>query len=139
MLTTRDIMRIMKGRKNFGGVYPINRLPIPLLRKPKGIIVNMDVSWGPGTHWVAIYVPKIGPAYYFDPFGGFPPAEAITLMERNSKYKWKYNTKKMQGDVSNLCGVYCIKFLKACPNYNEFLSKFKHCGRYNDKNLRTLK
>ena len=89
----------------------------------------MDVSWGPGTHWVAVYLPQKWIAFYFDPFGGYPEGEIITFMGRNSKNGWKYSKKKIQGDISTLCGVYCIKFLKSCPNYNRFLSKFPHCSK----------
>lgn len=139
MLTTRDIFRMMHRRRDFGGVYPINRIPIPLLRTPKGIVVNMDKSWGPGTHWVAVYLPKIGPAYYFDPFGGYPPDEIIIFMERNSKFGWIYNKKKMQGNLSSLCGLYCVKFLKSCPNYTKFLNTFTHCNISNDRTLIRIK
>lgn len=138
MLTTRDILRIMSKHPHFGGVYAINRLPIPLMRNPCGVIVNMDYSWNPGTHWVSVYTPRVGPAYYFDPFGGYPPNQVIGFMERNSRYGWKYNKKKLQGDLSSLCGFYCIEFLKTCPDYNKFFSKFVHCGKYNDKKLRQL-
>ena len=139
MLTTSDIIQIMKKRGDFGGVYAINRLPIPLMPKPRGIIINMDKSWGLGTHWVSVYLPELGPAFYFDPFGGYPLDGIITFMERNSKFMWKHSEKKMQGNLSTLCGVYCIKFLKSCPNYNKFFEKFRNCSSKNDKKIISMR
>lgn len=138
MLTTRDILDIMSDKRSFGGVYAINRLPLPLMRSPCGVIINLDYSWNPGTHWVSVFMPKHGPAFYFDPFGGYPPDQVIVFMERNSRYGWKYNEKKVQGDLSLLCGFYCIEFLRSCPNYNRFFRKFVHCGKRNDVRLRQL-
>lgn len=132
-LTNWDIHKYMKKNIYFGGVFPIDHLPLTLIAKPRSFIVNLDESWKPGSHWVVIYFPVNGPAYYFDSYGRYPPASIITFMERNSKFGWKYNIKKLQGDLSVRCGYYCIVFLKFTPNYQSFFEKFYECN--NDDKL----
>ena len=133
-LTTRDIQKFMKKNLYFGGVGPIDRLPTTLIAKPRSFIINLDESWKPGSHWVAIYFPINGPAYYFDSFGRYPPTQIINFMERNSKFGWIFNYHKLQGDLSTLCGYYCIVFIKFAPNYNAFYEKFSECN--NDRLLK---
>lgn len=133
-LTTWDIHKYMKKNIFFGGVGPIDRLPVTLIAKPRSFIVNLDESWKPGSHWVAIYFPVHGPAFYFDSYGRYPPDAIINFMDRNSKFGWKYSIRKLQGDLSTLCGYYCIVFLKFAPRYNEFFEIFNECN--NDKILK---
>ena len=132
MLTTIDIQRALSKEKGFRGVFPKSDLPNYLLPKPSSLVINLDERWKIGSHWVAIFSPKKGPTYYFDSFGRPPPNEILTLIERNSKEGWKYNKKKIQGDLSTICGLYCIKFIKSLPNYNNFIEKFTHCCLKND-------
>lgn len=126
-LTTNSIFKYMKKDLFFGGVGPIDRLPTTLITKPRSFIINLDESYKPGSHWVAVYFPINGPAYYFDSYGRYPPDRIINFMERNSKYGWIYNIKKLQGDLSQLCGYYCIAFLRFAPNYSEFFNLFQYC------------
>jgi hypothetical protein len=134
MLTTLDIRRIMGQSRKFSGVYPASQLPVTLIRKSSGIIINLDEHWKTGSNWVAVYFPKIGPAYYFDSFGRYPPNQIIALMERNSRRGWTWSTKKLQ-DLSTLCGFYCIEFLRLSPNYNKFFSMYIDCSKVNDSKL----
>ena len=114
-LTTLDIERKLAKFKQFEGVYPIDKIPFYLLPKPFGIVINLDPSWKPGSHWVAIYMPQIGPAFYFDSFGLRPPDLITTFLERNSrKYGYKYNRNVYQGDLSIKCGLFCVLFLRSC-------------------------
>lgn len=135
MLTTIDLNRMMKKDKNFYGVFPINRLPLIMLPKPFKIIVNLDESWKPGSHWVAVYSQQNGPTIYFDSFGRYPLPEIETFIERNSPNGWYHTKEKLQGDLSTLCGFYCVKFLNHCPDVTLFLNKFKDCAISNDYNL----
>ena len=135
MLTTIDLNQAMKKDRDFYGVFPQNRLPIVLMPKPFKIIVNLDESWKPGSHWVAIYSQKHGPTVYFDSFGRPPTPVIETFIERNSPDGWFYTREKLQGDLSTLCGLYCIMFLNYCPRITYFLSKFKDCDNFNDYKL----
>lgn len=135
MLTTYDINTKLKNHSGFKGTYPITDLPNFLLQKPAGLVINLDPRWEEGSHWVAVYIPSRGPAVYFDSYGRYPPEPIIALMERNSRYGWKHSTLKLQGDLSTLCGWYCIGFLKSCPDYFSFLRRFQHCDTHNDEEL----
>ena len=59
-----------KTRKIYGGVLPIDRLPLyRLRRKPRVYILNTDDSSGPGKHWVLVYFSAQMRGVYFDSYG----------------------------------------------------------------------
>jgi hypothetical protein len=136
MLSTNEINHLLKNKKDFLGVFPVDRLPYLLVPKPTGLIINLDESYKPGSHWVAVYIPKNGPAHYFDPFGAVPGRHVSLFLDRNSKHGWVFNAAKFQGDLSYLCGYYCVLFIKYAPNYKAFYEKFKTCNYFeNDINV----
>ena len=133
MLTTLDIRRILKYVDHFGGVYPLDRLPLVLI-KPKSFIINLDPSYKEGSHWVAVIFYKSGHAYYFDAFGRQPTEEILTFIERFASNGYNYSKNKYQDDNSSLCGYYCILFIL----YGEkrFSSIFKNCKtRMNERKM----
>ena len=138
MLSTLDIRRLMNRNREFVGVFPIDRLPINLLNKPSSLIVNLDEAYKSGSHWVAIYFPKVGYAVYMDPLGSEPPPLIASFLQRNSKHGWKYNKTKLQGDMSLLCGYYCVVFLRSTPKIHLFFKKFKNCNPYNEVLIKRL-
>ena len=83
-----------------------------------GIIFNLDVHTGPGTHWTAMFVnvPKCE-IYYYDSVGNAPPKEIKTLLEEMSAElhhgnKDKYQVSRIERQKgSSECGVYAIHFL----------------------------
>lgn len=120
-LTTLDIERKLGKYHQFAGVYSIDKLPFWLVYKPCGFVVNLDPSWKPGSHWVAIFMQEIGPVIYFDSFGLSPPQLIITFIERNcKKYGYQYNRNVYQGNLSIKCGHFCIFFLESCFNNMNF-------------------
>jgi len=59
----------MKNVKGFRRVFTSDLLP-KRIRKFKNGIINLDISTGPGTHWVCYYNdPTYNFIEYFDPFG----------------------------------------------------------------------
>ena len=101
------------------------------MKKPSAVIVNLQESWLPGNHWVAVYLPKFGPAYYFDSFGMERPKEVQIFMERNSRH-WIHKTKIYQGELSNLCGYYCILFISCLPDMEKMKSIIYPCEYFNN-------
>jgi hypothetical protein len=84
-----------------------------------GIIYNLDVSSGPGTHWVAMYIDNINNEInYYDSYG----SKSTPLIEKFIKkvvesYKTNninpiiiYNDKRHQYGGSE-CGVYSMNFI----------------------------
>lgn len=137
-LTTNDIEKYLHKYPDFKGVYAIDKLPLTLLQKPFGIVMNLDPSWKSGSHWTAIYVPKYGPGLYFDSYGKQPAGNIVSFLERNCKYYgYEYNKQVFQGDLSIKCGYFCISFLKSCFNNSKL--PFKQCKIiFNEKILNKI-
>lgn len=78
-------------------------------RRNEDAIVNLDVSSGPGTHWVA-YKKRGNRVSYFDSFGNLgPPAELIKYFDKNVTITYNYDALQ-RFDQTN-CGHLCVKFL----------------------------
>ena len=84
-----------------------------------GIVYNLDVSTGPGTHWTAVFIntPK-NEIDYFDSYGDKPTWLIQKFMEKMGKKFLKhnrepfliYNDKRKQYGNSE-CGMYSMYFL----------------------------
>lgn len=84
-----------------------------------GIIYNLDVSKGPGTHWVAMYIDnKNNEINYYDSYGSHPTPlihkfiERVTNEYKSNKYTPYiiYNDKRHQYGGSE-CGMYSMNFI----------------------------
>ena len=101
----------------------LSNIDIKSLKKNKidkiGMVYNLDVSSGPGTHWVAVFVDnKNNEINYYDSYGSKPPFLINKFLE-NLKNKYKkinensvliYNDKRHQYGGSE-CGMYSINFI----------------------------
>tara|TARA_B110000483_G_C18103082_1_gene506625 strand:- start:23 stop:859 length:837 start_codon:yes stop_codon:yes gene_type:complete len=138
-LNTYDILRVMKQYEKkhddfkFLGVVPsdcptkitceLSNIDLKRLKKNNihkiGLVYNLDVSSGPGTHWVAIYIDnKNNEINYYDSYGS-KPIKLINEFIHNLKKKYEkinekpiliYNNKRHQYGGSE-CGMYSINFL----------------------------
>ena len=131
MLTTANINEILFNIRHFFGVYSLDRLPFVLLPKPGAVIINLDASYLPGSHWVCLYFTKEGKGYYFDSFGRHPPAHIQAFIERNTK-DWEWNRRIYQSEDSTYCGFYCILFVLLGP---KFYNIFQPCATSYNENL----
>lgn len=83
-------------------------LPTKSRRNESGI-VNLDDSYGPGTHWVA-YSRRGDSATYFDGFGNLrPPRELERYL--GDDVKITYNRRSYQTFDQSACGQLCLRFL----------------------------
>eukprot|EP00732_Lithocolla_globosa_P000595 Lithocolla_globosa_v1_NODE_204_length_5187_cov_37.604053.p4 type:complete len:123 gc:universal NODE_204_length_5187_cov_37.604053:1268-900(-) len=79
-------------------------------KKLYGMIINLDKSDNPGTHWVAGF--KRGKqAYYYDSFGVQPDDRTIKALRNPGDPPIKYNTGMHQKIESNRCGYFVKKWL----------------------------
>ena len=92
-------------RKYFKGVMAYDELPNKPLR-PALYVVNTDKSTGVGKHWVCLFFSHVNE--YFDSLGN-PPVELGHFL-LNEKRDYMYNSKRLQGPMSDVCGDYCILF-----------------------------
>ncbi|KAE9522496.1 hypothetical protein AGLY_017089, partial [Aphis glycines] len=128
-LTSRDIIKYVAkfNISHFRGVFSRDNLP----KKPLAIecgILNLDVSSGNGSHWVAFYKIK-DKVEYFDSFGDLPPP--IELQNYFKGNKIKYNYTNYQDFNSFNCGHLCFNFYNArIKNSDRLLNnnKFPICS-----------
>lgn len=132
-LTTEDIERVLRGyvrafpKFDFMGAHPLDFETYdptfhPLstvLDAPKrgktavGLVLNLDKSNDPGSHWVAVYFDfKTKTMEYFDSFGVVAPKLVRDFYEHLKKKGWTYKQNKYTHQRKNTeCGVYAIHFI----------------------------
>ena len=83
------------------------------------LIMNTDISSGPGIHWIVLYpVDKV--CYIFDPLGenNFRPYDKIMIDKINDyDLKLKFYPGRIQFKNSNLCGYFSIMIAKYLKKY----------------------
>jgi len=110
----------MRGRVQ---VDPRDYLPLsePQSTRPYGWIVNTDTSDLPGTHWVAVFIPKDAdaPAEYFDSYGMPPATRDIRQFlainsppPSNHSSRYTCNTVVLQDYDTSTCGYWALWFLR---------------------------
>jgi len=118
-MNTEQINYLLSDYKCFIGTYPRDLLPKQICTKPCAVIINTDDSSKPGQHWVALYLNK-GKAEYFDSLAVTPiHSDIIKFLIRNKIKKLVYNSNQLQSILSDMCGAYCVLFVKfICSNLN---------------------
>ena len=114
---------LLKDYKNFIGCYSKDQ--IPLIENNKSIIMNLNNSNEPGSHWIGLKRVNNG-IYVFDSFGiGFLPVGICKVFKN---YKIITNIYRIQDISSNLCGMFCVLFIlydiKSKNNFINFLTLF---------------
>ena len=127
-------------KSSFKGVFASDTCP-RTLQRGRCYVINTDPVTFPGRHWVCVYVPQgKGSVEYFDSYGRPPttvPGIANVLRNRNVIH----NTKQIQSLYSDVCGHYCIYFLKQrCVgrSMHHIVNKFTDDPRRNDKYVERL-
>jgi len=92
-------------------------------------------------HWVAIHVDSHGTGHYFDSYG-IPPfiPDHIKSLRKNCK-RFRWNSKQLQSETSDVCGQFCLMFLHYMTNglgFNAFLSNFSDDLSKNDSLARSF-
>lgn len=109
-MNTGQIQTVLEKFPGFLGVYAADQIPhITPNDKPQCLVVNLDPSWKPGSHWVAACIKKIGKIKSLEIFDsyGIPP-------KVKSKKGWKitYNPFTFQKPNTRVCGQYSVYFVK---------------------------
>ena len=114
-MNTRDIVFLLKQdiytRRTFQGVFPRDKLPRYVLKKPSAYVVNTDPAHRPGKHWVAIFFDGRGHATYFDSFGLPVMFRDIDVFIRNNSIRVEINDRWLQDPISATCGLYVVYFV----------------------------
>lgn len=104
----------MKNEKNYIGTFAHDNLP-KLTKKQKEkknitFIVNYHDQHQPGSHWICIYGKE-----FFDSFGIIPSKNIQDWLRKTYRLKKNditYSINKLQHTKSNLCGYFCIEYIK---------------------------
>ena len=79
-MNTKQLRWILSNEKvtsrNIKGVYALDEI-VHIKQKsfPSAYVFNLDPSYKPGVHWVAVYIDRRELLEYFDSFGRPPPRE----------------------------------------------------------------
>ena len=111
------INNLLKYNKNFIGCFSKDQ--IFLIENNKSMIMNLQNSYEPGSHWIALKRVKNG-IFIFDSFGvGYLPIGIFMVFK---SYKVITNIYRIQDISSHLCGMFCIFFiLYDIKNKNDFI------------------
>ena len=100
------------GNMYFKGVFPADELAKETVNQfPSGYIANTDPSHKPGEHWVAFYFDKRGKGEFFCSYGKPPETYNFQAWIERNATSWTYQKTRLQGDLSSVCGQYCLFFL----------------------------
>ena len=99
-------------RRFFLDTFPADQIPA-VTEFPSSMVVNMDNSDLPGSHWVAMYVPDSQTVFYYDSFGVLPSNKNIRKFLAKFK-KMEVNSVTFQSVISDVCGYYVMYFLYFC-------------------------
>ncbi len=94
---------------NYRGVYSSNNIPNSkdlMKSTPWFIIINIDPSTSPGTHWVTIYCDNQDSISYFCS-AGTKPVDGISQFLDNFD-NIIINSKPIQDKNGTYCGEYCL-------------------------------
>lgn len=96
-------------KQYFGGIYNIDNLPRIVRKTPTFLIMNTDVSTGPGKHWVAIYITE-NYCEFFDSAGNSPKEYGIEQFLFSNGSKYVYNSRRLQDYDSDTCGHFVLYY-----------------------------
>ena len=97
--------------RTFKGVYALDEI-VHIKQKsfPSAYVFNLDPSYKPGSHWVAVYINRKGPTEYFDSFG-HPPQREIKDFLSTYPENWNYNHVPVQELYSTTCGQFVVFYI----------------------------
>ena len=95
----------------FGGVYAIDEMNlIKTVSYLSSFVINLDLSYKPGSHWVAVYFDKNGIGEFFDSFASYPPPEIVHFLPSHAK-GWQYNHMQVQEFYTTMCGQFVVFYI----------------------------
>ena len=87
----------------FLGVFALDKIPT-INQYPTALVVNLDRSNLPGSHWIALYFTAKGKCEYFDSYGRKP----CLNMQKYIAKPYTYNKICVQDLWSISCGRMCL-------------------------------
>lgn len=137
-MNTRELEAALSGlpkKIKTVGVFACDQIP-RRLALPACVIINLDTSTLPGSHWVALYIDGKSRGYFFDSYGRAPRERYILEALKNNCKMWWHSKKQLQSFDSQVCGEYCVQFLHHMAKFTDtttFMTQFSKNTRLNDK------
>lgn len=115
-MRTKQIDKILSRnfatRKYYRGCFASDKITDNvLIGLPSCIVVNMDPDGMPGSHWVAMYFPRVGCVEYYDSLGMWPPPSPVICQYLDKFDRIQYNRTIIQTGKAENCGKHAIYFL----------------------------
>ena len=97
--------------RTFKGVYALDEtVHIKQKSFPSAYVFNLDPSYKPGSHWVAVYIDRKGRPDYFDSFGRPPPREikdfCIPVQKAGNTITYPFKNFSLRHVVNLLCFIF---------------------------------
>jgi hypothetical protein len=100
-------------KKHILGVFAANDLPLKLTNFPSGFIINSQPRSQEGQHWLAFYFPSRHTVEFFDSYAEKPNYYNNYFTRYLNAFPIvKLNHVQIQSDFSNVCGLYCLFYLR---------------------------
>ena len=122
-LSTNFLNSVLKNIPHFIGVFPQDYLlNLEITSLPVKLVINLDLSSQPGTHWLALSITD-SRLEIFDSLGldsstwSRKPIILLKFIEKLSKSRTILISPRLQSSYSNFCGVYSIFFLALCSRF----------------------
>lgn len=96
-------------RQIFLGVFASDKIP-SIISFPAALIVNLDESDSPGSHWIALLFTKGKKCEYFDSYGRKPNNCILKYIAKHVK-SYIYNNVCVQNLWTISCGQMCLYYL----------------------------
>ena len=93
----------------FIGVFASDNIPC-ITKVPAALIINLDKSDSPGSHWIALFFTKCNKCEYFDSYGRKPNSCILKYIAKQTK-TYIYNNVCVQDLWTISCGQMCLYFL----------------------------
>lgn len=106
---------------------------------PTVVIQNIDPADEKGTHWICWWVLSEMRSEYFDSFG--LPITEYEDVKFPIKYIVHDNTRQIQSNESNYCGVWCLRFASdrsKGKSFGKFMEQWRYSGKYNEVHDRQI-
>jgi len=141
-LTECDIISFLKSSPHFLGCYSDDEISKLILKPTCFLIVNLDTSDRPGSHWVALGIFK-NSIEVFDSLGfdllSWPtvPHGLLSFLHRVSFRKRIKVIPRIQSKRSTLCGIFCVFYiiLRSRFSLSTILAYFTSSLATNDSKL----
>jgi hypothetical protein len=88
------------------------------------MVINLDHSRNPGTHWTCLFV-NDGVSVYFDPFGLEPPREVIAYC-KEPRYFSSFPIQKFNEVICGHLSIYMLHRLSSGDNFYEICLELCH-------------